>query len=301
VKTTKKRTTRPRGFAPWNPGADSLVLVEQVRAVLAVYSAHLPVTIRQVFYRLVSTVGFSKTEQAYERLCETLNRARRAGLLDWDDFRDDGFTRRESTSWGSRADWAEAVLRSARGYRLDRQSDQDRRLVLWCEAGGMVPQLVRVAGDYSVPVFSSGGFDSVTAKHEVAVELAGLGDTTVLHVGDHDPSGVHMFGSLDEDVGSFLEGLGAGGRVVFVRLAVTPAQVEEFDLPTSPPKKTDRRSFTGDTVQAEAIPPDELARIVREAIVERLDADALETVLDREQRERDGLVEHVSEFLESLR
>ena len=301
MKTAKRKTTRPRGFAPWSPEPDSLVLVEQVRTVLAAYSAHLPVTIRQVFYRLVSTVGFPKTEEAYERLCTVLTRARRAGLLAWDDFRDDGFTRRESRSWSSPADWAEAVLQSARGYRLDRQSDQERRLVVWCEAGGMVPQLVRVAGDYSVPVFSSGGFDSVTAKHEVAVELAGLGETTILHVGDHDPSGVHMFGSLDEDVRSFLDGLGAGGRVAFVRLAVTPEQVDELDLPTSPPKKSDRRSFTGDTVQAEAIPPDELARIVRGAILDRLDADVLETVLDRETAQRTRLVDHVSGFLESLR
>lgn len=297
---TKRRTTRPRGFAPWNPEPESVALVEQVRTVLATFQAHLPVTIRQVFYRLVSTVGFPKTEQAYDRLCDKVTLARRAGLLDWADFRDDGFTRRESTSWDSPADWAEAVLRSARGYRLDRQRDQERRLVVWCEAGGMVPQLARVASEFSVPVFSSGGFDSVTAKHDVAVELAGLGATTVLHVGDLDPSGVHMFGSLDEDVRSFLDGLGAGGQVEFLRLAVTREQVDEFGLPTSPPKRSDRRSFSGDTVQAEAIPPDELARIVREAIDERLDGHVFGQVIDREQRERGRLVEHVSGFLESL-
>jgi hypothetical protein len=301
VKTAKRKTTRERGFAPWSPTPKSLALVEQVRTVLATFRAHLPVTIRQIFYRLVSTVGFPKTEKAYDRLCETLNRARRSGLLSWSDIRDDGFTRREPTSWSSPADWAEAVLDSARRYRLDRQSDQDRRLVVWCEAGGMVPQLARVAGDYSVPVFSSGGFDSVTAKHDAAQELALLGAATVLHLGDLDPSGVHMFGSLDEDVRSFLGGLGAGGRVDFVRLAVTRDQVDELDLPTSPPKKTDRRSFSGETVQCEAIPPDELARILRAAIVERLDPDVLDAVLAREDRERTRLVEHVSGFLEPLR
>jgi hypothetical protein len=301
VKTAKRKTTRERGFAPWSPTPKSLALVEQVRTVLATFRAHLPVTIRQIFYRLVSTVGFPKTEKAYDRLCETLNRARRSGLLSWSDIRDDGFTRREPTSWSSPADWAEAVLDSARRYRLDRQSDQDRRLVVWCEAGGMVPQLARVAGDYSVPVFSSGGFDSVTAKHDAAQELALLGAATVLHLGDLDPSGVHMFGSLDEDVRSFLGGLGAGGRVDFVRLAVTRDQVDELDLPTSPPKKTDRRSFSGETVQCEAIPPDELARILRAAIVERLDPDVLDAVLAREDRERTRIVEHVSGFLEPLR
>jgi hypothetical protein len=296
-----KRKTRPRGFAAWDPQPESLALVEQVRAVLSLFRAYLPVTIRQVFYRLVSTVGYPKDEQAYGRLCDTLNRARRAGLLPWGDFRDDGFTRVAPTSWDSPSDWARAVLASAKSYRVDRQRGQERRLVLWCEAAGMVPQLARVADEYSVSVFSSGGFDSVTAKHQIAEEFASLGDATVLHVGDLDPSGVHMFGSLDEDIRAFLDRLGAAGRVEFVRLAVTREQVEELGLPTAPAKKSDRRSFIGDTVQAEAIPPDELARTVRGAILDRFDGHGLEGILYLEDQERARLVEQVSALLESLK
>lgn len=297
--SAKRKTTRVRGFAKWKPERESLELVDHVRGVLATFADYLPVTIRQVFYRLVSTIDYPKTERAYDRLCETLNRARRAGLLDWDDFRDDGFTKRIATAWDDPADWARAVLRSARDYRRDRQEHQERRLVVWCEAGGMVPQLERVAGEYSVPVYSSGGFDSVTAKHGVAEDFSRLGAATVLHVGDLDPSGVHMFGSLDEDVRSFLAAM--GGDVDFQRLAVTAEQVDRLRLPTSPPKETDRRSFSGDTVQAEAIPPDELARIVRGAILDRLDQHVLEGVLAREESDRERLVEHVSGLLDSLK
>ena len=35
-----------------------------IRAVLAQYEAFLPLTIRQIFYRLVGTVGYEKTERA---------------------------------------------------------------------------------------------------------------------------------------------------------------------------------------------------------------------------------------------
>jgi hypothetical protein len=108
-----------------------------------------------------------------------------------------------------------------------------------------------------------------------------------------------MFGSLDEDVRAFLSSM--GGDVDFVRLAVTAEQVDRLGLPMSPPKKTDRRSFEGDTVQAEAIPPDELARIVRSAIVDRLDGYVLEGVLSLEDQDRERLVGHVSGFLESLK
>lgn len=298
---TKRKTTRVRGFAPWRPEPASLELVEQVRKVLSLFRAYLPVTIRQVFYRLVSTIGYPKDEESYERLCEVLNRARRAGLIDWDDFRDDGFQRSRVSSFDSPSDWAKAILHSARTYRLDRQSGQSRRLVVWCEAAGMVPQLERVAKEFSVPVLCSGGFDSVTAKHAVAVEWASMGDVTVLHLGDHDPSGVHMFGSLDEDIRSFLGGLDGGGRVQFQRLAVTLEQVVEFNLPTALAKKTDRRSFVGDTVQCEALPPDELARILERAILDHFDPQGLAGVLSLEQEQRTQLIDHVSDFLESLR
>lgn len=298
ISTRRTRTTRARGFAAWRPQAESLSLLRDVQAVLATFRAYLPVTIRQVFYRLVSTVGYPKDENAYGRLCETLNRARRAGLLDWDAIRDDGFTKRAASFWDSPADWAEAVVASAKRYRRDRQAGQDRRLVLWCEAGGMVPQLERVASEYSVPVYSSGGFDSVTAKHEVAVEFSQLGRATVLHIGDLDPSGVHMYGSLDEDVRAFLDRL--GGDVRFIRLAVTRDQVERMSLPTAPPKLTDRRSFVGDTVQAEAIPPDELARLVRAAIVERFDAGRLAEVYELEHHDRARAVELAENMAERL-
>lgn len=296
-----QKRRRPRGFAPWKPDAESLELVDRVRDVLDLFRAHLPVTIRQVFYRLVATIGFPKDESSYARLCETLNRARRSGLVAWDSFRDDGFTRKAAPSWESSADWADDIVASAVGFRLDRQLGQSRRLVVWCEAGGMVPQLYRVAREYSVPVFSSGGFDSVTAKHDVAQELAGMGETTVLHVGDLDPSGVHMFGSLDEDVRAFLAGMDADCRVEFVRLAVTREQVDRLDLETSPPKKSDKRSFDGDTVQCEAIPPDELARILRRAILERIDTATLDSVLADEHDQRERLRERATEFRETLR
>ncbi len=73
---------RPRGFIDWNPQAKTRALIEQVQAVLEEYQKHLPLTLRQVFYRLVGAHGYAKTERDYERLCEALNKARRA-LVAW--------------------------------------------------------------------------------------------------------------------------------------------------------------------------------------------------------------------------
>ncbi|GAB2580521.1 hypothetical protein GCM10027168_11730 [Streptomyces capparidis] len=66
-----------------------------------------------------------------------------------------------------------------------------------------------------------------------------------MHLGDYDQSGVHMFSSLAEDVIAFAGA--AGAEVEFQRVAVTPEQIATYNLPTAPPKTTDRRSFSGTT------------------------------------------------------
>ena len=91
--------TRPRGFVDWRPQAATLALLNQVRDVLDEYADYLPLTVRQVFYRLVGAHGYDKTEKAYERLGEHLNRARRAELVDMDAIRDGGGARDEPHFW----------------------------------------------------------------------------------------------------------------------------------------------------------------------------------------------------------
>lgn len=122
----------------------------------------------------------------------------------------------------------------------------------------MAPMLARAADPYGVPVLSSGGFDSLTAKHYLARELARVAQAgqraEVLRIGDLDARGVHLFTALAEDVGAMCYGLDADSAPPFTRLAVTPAQAEARDLPSAPPKPTDRRAFTGETVQANAKP-----------------------------------------------
>ena len=97
----------------------------------------------------------------------------------------------------------------------------------------MVPQIRRIADPFGIGVYSSGGFDSVTAKHQIA-RLWTDDPVTVLHIGDHDPSGVHCFSSLAEDVASFAGHY--GGDVQFVRLAVTPEQAAFYKLPGRTPQ-----------------------------------------------------------------
>jgi hypothetical protein len=285
----QRRSTRPRGFAPWSPRADTEVLLDQVRAVFDEYEDYLPLTIRQIFYRLVGKYEYEKTERAYDRLCEHLNRARRARLIPMSAIRDDGGTVIRPFFYESATQFLDTCRARADNLRLDRTAGQKTRLVVLCEAEGMAPQLERTTNPFGLLVRGGGGFDSTTYRHKFASQL--IDDdrpTEVLHVGDHDPSGAHLFLSFAEDVEAFAREL--GGKITFTRLAVTPQQITRYRLPTAPPKATDNRAFTGQTCQAEALAPDDLAAILRGAIEARIDRRIYESVLRRERAVRRELI-----------
>jgi hypothetical protein len=292
-------TTRVRGLAEWQPRRATRELLDTVRAVLTEYAAHLPLTLRQIYYRLVGSHGYPKDEKAYDRLGEMMNRARRSGEIEFDAIRDDGAEIITSLGYDSAEDLIGRWRHTARYFRLDRQEGQPHRLLIMVEAAGMKPQIETVAGRYSIPVIASGGFDSLTAKFDLADQLGDCDELTeVLHIGDHDPSGVHLFSSVAEDVEALIQDRGLPGAVLFTRLAVVPAQIAALRLPTAPAKATDNRSFSGRTVQAEAIAPDVLAQIVEDAIRERLDAEAYATVLSRETRIRAELTATLDRLLD---
>jgi hypothetical protein len=75
----------------------------------------------------------------------------------------------------------------------------------------------------------------------------------------------------------------------FERLAVTPEQIEEWNLPSRPTKESDPRYKTwngDDSVELDAIEPDELRNIVREAIERHVDQAQLDFLREQEKRER---------------
>jgi hypothetical protein len=293
--------TRPRGLASWAPTDASRELVAAVNQVLDDYEAQLPLTLRQVFYRLVATTGYGKTEQAYERLGETVNRARRALLIPFSSIRDDGTQALLPYGFGSAEDFLEWARNNADTFEKDRQEGQERYLEVWVEAAGMAPMVARVSRDeYGVPVYSSGGFDSVTAKYQAAERMLDRDiSTTVLHIGDYDPSGVALFEAAAEDVGAMYRDLDAASPAPeFVRVAVLGEHIDQYGLETAPPKKTDKRATFTDTrtVQAEAFAPDQLQQLVRSAIEARFDLHVYAQVLELEGAERGRLNDLLDEL-----
>jgi hypothetical protein len=121
------------------------LVLDHVQAVLREYAAHLPLTIRQIFYRLVGAYDFPKRENDYKTLCRILNSARRARIVEMGAIRDDGGTILEPFIFADEDGFFDYVRAIADDFLLDRTKGQTSRLVVMCEAAGMAPQLERVA------------------------------------------------------------------------------------------------------------------------------------------------------------
>jgi hypothetical protein len=292
----KKGRARPKGYYDWKPRRKARELLVQVDAILDEYRDHLPLTVRQIFYRLVGSYGYDKSQKAYKALAENMVLARRARFIPFEAIRDDGVMI-YAQRWhnGVEGFWDE-VGQQARHYRRDRQLGQPVRIELWAESAGMMPQLDRVAAPYSIPVYSAGGQPSVTANKSIADRIIGRNVPTVmLHVGDYDPSGESIFRTMSADVAAFVR----ADRIIYnlelipVRAALTADQVDHYNLPTAPAKGSDSRSKTwkGETCQLEALAPDQLAEVVEGAIQEWVDMDIYQRQVDVEQAERVQLLQ----------
>jgi len=266
---------RPKGFAPWRPQRKTLVVLAQVKNILHEYRAELPLTARQIFYRLVGAYGYPKNENAYERLTNILVRARCSGRVPFESIRDDGASVLACTHYEDKEDFYKHVRQLGENWTKNKLTNQGMDVRIYCEAAGMMPQIARVSHPYSVPVYSCSGFDSLTSKYDLAQDVSRVFTykgrrTVVLHLGDHDPSGESMFSDgLVEDVhafvGSIIHHKDPSDVVMFKRVALTAEQAGSHSLEPAPPKKTDSRSKkwgAKPTYQLEALPPDVLAAMV---------------------------------------
>jgi hypothetical protein len=269
----------------------------QVEAILEEYRSELPLTARQIFYRLVGKYGYPKTESAYESLTTFLVRARRCRRISFESIRDDGASVLQGKFYSGEEDFYGYIQDEAKAYKRDKLANQERDIRAYVESAGMMPQLERVARRYSVPVYSCSGFDSLTAKYDLAEAVAKAHtyrgrETVIFHLGDMDPSGETIFDAISEDVYGFLEVDMPHKRpedvAIFQRVALTQELVQLHDLPTDPAKEFSHSARWGGrrACQLEALAPDVLARVLATAIEEHLDPDILEADREAEVEER---------------
>src|SRR5687767_14482494 len=170
--TASRRTARPRGYIEgYRPQEKTKILLGDVLAVLDEYREHWPLTVRQIFYRMVGAYGYPKTEAFYGKLCHHLANARRGREIPFDAIRDDGIATVDMQHFDDEEHFKAHIRRLGETYTRNKLSAQESHIEVWCEVAGMILQLADVAHEYSIQVYSCSGFDSLTAKKVLATRI----------------------------------------------------------------------------------------------------------------------------------
>lgn len=248
-----------------------------------VLSYDTSVTLRQLFYRLVAAEVLPNTRSAYTSLSKYTAEARREGWFP--DLMDRTRNIYEYRTFTSPEDAREYISKI---YRRDRTEGQEYSIYLGVEKEGIVEQLSSWFGDLGLPIISLKGYSSQSYVTQVMEHAQDRGRPAVLiYAGDFDPSGL----DIDRD---FRERTNCFDAVV--RIALNEDQITEYDLPPQMGKATDSRAGAfikkyGKLVQVEldALPPDVLRGLYRDAIFDFFDLSTWEQVKEIEQREREQL------------
>lgn len=245
------------------------------------------VTLRQLFYRLVSAGVIPNRQQAYKTLSARTAAARREGKFP--SLIDRTRAIEVATSWMSALD---SMENTAAGYRRDRTEGQKWQIYIGVEKHGLTTQLWHWFSNRGIPVLALGGYSSQTFVDVVAKRVNHDGRKSVLlYGGDFDPSGIDIDRDFEERTECFDE---------IVRVALNKDQVEEYDLPPMPGKHTDARKWSfmekhGELVQVEmdALPPEQLKQIFEANLKPYWNKKAYDKVVAQEAEERDVLTKLV--------
>jgi hypothetical protein len=270
------------------PRRDRAAIESICDALIGLLRVEYPMTVRQVFYRMVSAGVIDKTESEYKNtICRLLARMRKRGDIPFGWIADSTRWMRKPTTHST---LLAALDSTVKAYRRSVWDDQSAYVEMWLEKEALAGVLVEETEIWDVPLMVTRGYPSLSFLYSAAEQIAAIEKPAYLYYfGDYDPSGVDITRTVEKGIREFAP----DAEIHFERVAVTPAQVEEFGLLTRPTKKTDSRSknFEGESIEVDAIPPQTLRQMVKRCIEQHIDRAALTRLLHNEELERQSIHE----------
>ena len=262
----------------------------------------LRLTLRQLYYqfiarnlfpdsRLVTLPDGAQTknhDKNYKWLGNLISDGRISGLIDWRHITDTSRAPQGGDSgFDSPREFLEAVVSS---YRVTKWDNQPEYVEVWVEKEALNQVIRRTASRWNVTSFACKGYTSQSAMHDAAQRLRreeGTGKkVTIIHLGDHDPSGLDMSRDIQERLRMFW------ADATVDRIALNMDQVTELNPPPSPAKVTDPRGrgyveeFGDDSWELDAIEPAALDTLIENAILEHLDMELRQERIELEERKQ---------------
>ena len=276
----------PKSFRP-----DTQTRINQANEIIVEYQAQgFKLTLRQLYYQFVSRDLIPNTVQSYKSLGDVVNDGRLAGLIDWDAIEDRTRNLRSSPHWSS----PRSIVRAcADQFAVDLWDTQENYVECWIEKDALVGVIEGICNELDVPFFACRGYTSQSEMWGAAqrlIERENRGKkTTIIHLGDHDPSGIDMTRDIQDRLELF------GSTAVIHRIALVYDQIEQYNPPPNPAKTTDARyqsyanKYGDESWELDALEPRVIVDLIREAVQDRLDQDTWEEALERQQTGRDQL------------
>jgi hypothetical protein len=281
-----------RKYIDINIGAKRLAVIEQANVIIEEYEAQgFDLTLRQLYYQFVSRGYIPNSQKEYKKLGDTINDARLAGLVDWLRITDRTRNLRSLSTWDDPAD---IVHSAAMGFRTDLWDNQSSRIEVWVEKDAITGVIEGVCNELRVPFFSCRGYTSQSEMWVAAQRLLvhrRRQTPVVIHLGDHDPSGIDMSRDIQDRLRLFMD----DEPVEFVRIALNRNQVDEYHPPPNPAKTTDAR-YEGyarehgqESWELDALEPAVIVDLIRNEVDGRKDDEQWETDLAAEEEMIAGL------------
>lgn len=286
-------------YIPKNFGGDALAVIDRANEIISEYVAQgLQMTLRQLYYQFVARGYLPNRVEQYNRLGSIVSDGRMAGKIDWLAIVDR--TRRVMANRHYHAP-SDAVKAAQASYATDKWDNQDHYIEVWVEKEALAGVLEGVCASLDVPLFPCRGYGSATALWEAAQRLLdklAFGKSVhILHLGDHDPSGMDM----SRDILDRLE-LFTAHKVHVERVALNMDQVRQYNPPPDPAKVTDSRfasyqQLYGDhSWELDALEPEVLVSLVLDEVAKYRDDEKWAEAVHNERRGKRTLETLVTEF-----
>jgi hypothetical protein len=266
-------------------------LIEAAKEVLA---ESRPMTVRQVYYQLVSRQVVKNCRAAYQTVSNALVTARQEGIIGWDWIEDRLRRPREVSMWSGLPSFADTCQRA---YRRDVWKTQPYYFEVWLEKDALSGIFENVLQDYGVTLNVGRGYDGWSSIYNAAERFERYDDkedVAILYFGDFDPSGDDMARSLSDRLAFF------DCEPELTKCALIAADIERYKLPPNLVKSTDTRArgfidkYGNVSVELDALPVDVLRERLIEEVEKRMNLDALAEVKEIENQERAKIIKALS-------